>query len=203
MPTAVFQIVLPVYTVVALSTMAMRRLAVRKQTGVDPLALRPLQGANTATRYVERALVLGAIALNVDILVNALTPQMVADSLAVPLLRESEVLGWIGLAMLASGLALDVVALFDMGESWRVGIDQQHPGPLVMTGVYSRVRHPIYTAGMLMVCGQAFVTADIMSIPVAAAALVGLPIQAYLEEEFLAECYGATYVDYCQRTRRF
>jgi protein-S-isoprenylcysteine O-methyltransferase Ste14 len=203
LPTAVFQIVLPLYTVVALSTMAMRRLAVRRQTGIDPLALRPLHRANTATRYVERTLVLGAIALNVDIIVNALMPQVAAESLAIPLLRESEILGWVGLAMLAGGLALDAIALFNMGESWRVGIDHLHPGPLVTTGIYSRVRHPIYTAAMLMACGQAFVTADIMSIPVAAAALVGLPIQAHLEEEFLAGCYGATYVDYCERTRRF
>jgi protein-S-isoprenylcysteine O-methyltransferase Ste14 len=202
-PTAVFEVVLPLYTFVALSTMAVRRLAVRRQTGVDPLALRPLGSARDATRYVERALALGAIALNADIVANALTPQAVAASLAVPLLRESEVLGWIGLAMLTGGLALDLVALFGMGGSWRVGIDRQHPGPLVTTGIYSRVRHPIYTGVMLMACGQAFVTADVISISVAAAALLGLPIQAHLEEEFLAGRYGATYLEYCERTRRF
>jgi protein-S-isoprenylcysteine O-methyltransferase Ste14 len=202
-PTAVFQIVLPLYTFVAVSTMAVRRLAVRRQTGVDPLALRPLHSARDATRYVERALALGTIGLNVDIVANALMPQRMAQSLAIPLLRESEMLGWIGLAVLTAGLALDLVALFGMGESWRVGIDQQHPGPLVTTGVYSRVRHPIYTAVMLMACGQALVTADVISIPVAAAALVGLPIQAHLEEEFLVGHFGAAYAEYCERTRRF
>ena len=203
MPTAVFQIVLPLYTLVAMSTMALRRLAVRRQTGVDPLALRPLRSAKTAATYVERTLVLGTIALNADVVANALAPQVVAESLAVPLLRQSEMLGWIGLAMLTGGLALDLVALFGMGASWRVGIDQEHPGPLVTTGIYSRVRHPIYTAVMLMACGQAMVTADVISIAVSAAALVGLPIQAHLEEEFLAGRYGATYMEYCQRTRRF
>jgi protein-S-isoprenylcysteine O-methyltransferase Ste14 len=56
---------------------------------------------------------------------------------------------------------------------------------------------------MLMACGQAMLTADVISIAVAAAALVGLPVQAHLEEEFLAGRYGATYTDYRERTRRF
>jgi protein-S-isoprenylcysteine O-methyltransferase Ste14 len=202
-PTAVFQIVLPVYTFVAMSMMAVRRLAVRKQTGVDPLAWHPLRHATEATRYVERALALGTIALNVDTVANALRPVAVSESLAVPLLRESEMFGWIGLAMLTGGFALDLVALFAMGASWRVGIDREHPGPLVTTGIYSLLRHPIYTGVMLMACGQALVTADVISIPVAAAAVVGLPIQAHLEEEFLTTRFGASYKEYCERTRRF
>ena len=203
MPTAVFQIVLPLYALLAMVTMALRRLAVRRRTGVDPLALRPLRSPTTATTYVDRVLALGTVALNADILANALAPQVVADSLAVPLLRQSEVFGAIGLAMLTGGLVVDLVAVFNMGGSWRVGIDQEHPGPLVTTGIYSRVRHPIYTGVMLMACGLALITADVVSIAVGAAALVGLPIQARLEEEFLAGRYGATYREYCQRTRRF
>jgi protein-S-isoprenylcysteine O-methyltransferase Ste14 len=203
MPTAIFQFVLPLYALVAMVTLARRRLAVRRQTGVDPLALRPLRSAKTATTYVERVLVVGTVALNVDIVANAFAPQVVADSLAVPLLRQSSVLGWIGLTMLTAGLALDLAATFRMGRSWRVGIDQENPGVLVTSGIYSRVRHPIYTGVMLMACGLAMTTADVVSIAVGAAALVGLPVQAHFEEEFLAARYGATYIEYCQRTRRF
>ena len=82
-------------------------------------------------------------------------------------------------------------------------MDRAHPGALVTGGIYGRVRHPIYTGVMLIVCGAAAVTGDLLAIAVAAAAVVGLPVQARLEEEFLAARHGDVYTEYRQRTRRF
>jgi protein-S-isoprenylcysteine O-methyltransferase Ste14 len=50
---------------------------------------------------------------------------------------------------------------------------------------------------------MALATADLLSVAVAAAALVGIPVQARLEEEYLESLYGDEYARYLARTRRF
>jgi protein-S-isoprenylcysteine O-methyltransferase Ste14 len=201
-PDAIFRVVLPLYGGLALAGLAFRRIAVRRKTGVDPIVLRPHRG-DTLTAHLERAFALSAIALNADIVLNAVAPRFVADYLAVALLRQSEVAGWTGFGLMTAGLALVGIGIWGMGVSWRVGVDENNPGPLVTTGIYSRMRHPIYTGLLLLIGGQAALTADLLSIAVAAAAVVGLPVQARLEEEFLVSRYGKAYIEYEQRTRRF
>ena len=51
--------------------------------------------------------------------------------------------------------------------------------------------------------GMALLTADVLSIATAAAAWVGLPVQARLEEEFLLSRYADAYRRHQARTRRF
>ena len=203
MPSIVFQVVLPVYGAAALLALALRRAAIRRRTQIDPIMLHPFRDNDTPHAYLEWSFVLGAFGLNLDIVINALVPGLLATHLAVPLLRHSMAAGWLGLSTMTGGLILCCVGVWSMGASWRIGFDQDHPGPLVTTGVFSYIRHPIYAGVMLMACGQALVTADVLSIAVASATLVGLPIQARLEEEFLAGRYGATYLEYCRRTPRF
>jgi protein-S-isoprenylcysteine O-methyltransferase Ste14 len=201
-PDAIFRFVLPLYGALGLLGLGLRRAAIRRTTGVDPIVARPLRG-DTLAAHLERAFAAGFLTLNADIVLNAVAPQFAADRLAVPLLRESVIVGWVGLAVMTAGLLLGGAAIWGMGASWRVGVDRDHPGPLVTTGLYAHMRHPIYTGVLLLACGAAAVTADLLSIAVAVASLIGLPVQARLEEDFLTAQYGAAYTEYAQRTRRF
>ncbi len=108
-----------------------------------------------------------------------------------------------GLALLAAGVLLTSVAVLQMGVSWRVGIDRQAPGSLVTSGLYARVRHPIYSGMLLATAGLAGVTADLLSVTVAAIAFASLPVQARLEEEFLLARHPDEYPEYLRRTGRF
>jgi protein-S-isoprenylcysteine O-methyltransferase Ste14 len=90
-----------------------------------------------------------------------------------------------------------------MGTSWRVGIDDQDPGPLVSRGLFARVRHPIYGGLLLATAGVAALTADALSIVVVGAAWTSLPIQARLEEAALASRHPDDYPGYRARTGRF
>ena len=71
------------------------------------------------------------------------------------------------------------------------------------SGLYARVRHPIYTGMLLATAGLACLTADLLSAAVAVAAFVSLPVQARLEEEFLLSRHPDVYPDYLARTGRF
>lgn len=88
--------------------------------------------------------------------------------------------------------------------SWRIGVDPAERTELVTSGVFARVRSPIFTA---MVTAQAGV---VLIVPawVRVAALVALvaAVQRHVrsvEEPYLPAVHGAEYADHAARTGRF
>jgi protein-S-isoprenylcysteine O-methyltransferase Ste14 len=165
--------------------------------------LRPFQKRDTPHAYLESALLLGGVVLAVDIGLNAVAAAFVDARLAIPALRNAAPIRYSGVALVALGLLGSGLAILQMGVSWRIGIDRQKPGALVTDGLFRSVRHPIYAGLLLATTGMALATADLLSVAVAAAAVVGIPVQARLEEEFLGSLYGDEYARYLTRTRRF
>ncbi len=115
-----------------------------------------------------------------------------------------------GLALSVAGAALDLIglaiygiAIRDLGESWRLGIDRTQPGPLVTGGIYGWTRHPIYVAFDLLFVGT-FLTLHRLAFLVLT--LIMAPLLHTMmrrEERFLAGLYGAAYQDYCSRVGRY
>lgn len=202
-PDIVFRIVLPLFWVWLMIGVGANRWRVTRQIGRDPIVIRPWQKADSPTGYLERALSIGTVTLTADVLLNALSPERIADTLGIRALRSSTAIGYLGLTLLTLGFLLAAVAVRQMGASWRIGIDHETPGSLVSRGVFARVRHPIYGGMLLATAGIAAVTADALSVAVAAAAWVGLPVQARLEEAFLLSRYPQEYSAYVARTGRF
>lgn len=203
MPEPIFRLALPLLWLVLLGGLAVHRRQVMRRLGRDPVLIRPWRAGDGPRHYLERALSLGTVALTLDVALNAASPAAVASAIGVPLLRGSRTAGWTGLALVGIGYLIGAVAVRQMGASWRVGIDHQAPGPLVARGLFARVRHPIYGGMLLATAGMAGLTADLLSVAVAAAAWVGLPVQARLEEEFLLSRHPAEYRAYVERTGRF
>jgi protein-S-isoprenylcysteine O-methyltransferase Ste14 len=199
----VFGIILPLYAVLAVLGIVANRVRVSRQIGRDPIIVRPLRGTDAPHRYLESVLLLGGGVLVFDILLNAMVPDVVAYRWAIPAIRLSTMFTWLGLASMTGGLILCAVAVTGLGTSWRIGIDRETPGSLVSGGVYKSVRHPIYSGMLMVVSGVALVTGDLISIAVAGAAWVGIPLQARLEEEFLISRHGDEYRKYKERTGRF
>lgn len=50
----------------------------------------------------------------------------------------------LGVALILCAFVLFVLALSALGNSWRLGLDERHPGRLVTTGIYAYSRNPIY-----------------------------------------------------------
>lgn len=203
MPDMVFRVVLPLFWLWLIIGVAVNRWWVLRHLGRDPIVIRPWRKANSPTGYLERALSIGTLVLTVDVVLNAISPGVVSETLGIRALRTSRAVGYLGLALLTLGFLLAAVAVRQMALSWRIGIDDQTPGPLVSRGVFARVRHPIYGGMLLATAGIAAVTADVLSVAVAVAASVGLPVQARLEEEFLLSRYPQEYHVYLERTGRF
>jgi demethylmenaquinone methyltransferase/2-methoxy-6-polyprenyl-1,4-benzoquinol methylase len=110
---------------------------------------------------------------------------------------------WPGMVMAASGTALYVRALRDLGASWRFTIDRERPGELVTTGVFAYTRNPIYLALALVALGVSLALGSVLLILLACAAPLHFHHLTRREERFLAARYGEAYAEYCARAPRW
>lgn len=107
-----------------------------------------------------------------------------------------------GLALMAAGIALCVVAQAQMGASWRIGVGDQAT-ELVQRGLYRWSRHPIYSALGLFVLGVVLAAPSWPTLAGAAVGLAAISLEARLEERHLLQIHGDGYRAYGQRVGRF
>jgi protein-S-isoprenylcysteine O-methyltransferase Ste14 len=116
---------------------------------------------------------------------------------------QVDVLRWIGVLFCLVGLGLFLVALVSFGNSFRVGIDTEHPDKLITSSIFAQTRNPIYVAFALVLLGQFLVFPNWILLLYLGAAVAMFHRQVLREEEFLKKYYGQEYADYCQRVRRY
>ncbi len=122
------------------------------------------------------------------------------------LLDSRWVMPWVqsvGVALILGGFALFVLGLRALGGSWRLGIDEQHPGALITTGVYAFSRHPIYLFFNLYFLGTFLLNGAVIFLGFWLFAAVMLHLQMLQEERFLIRVHGSAYLDYTQATHRY
>lgn len=105
---------------------------------------------------------------------------------------------WMGALLCAAGLLMMAAALAAMGRVMQVSPIPKDEGRLVTRGVYRRLRHPMYTAIVLVVIGLTL-RAPSLLVAVAGIALITLLLaKASFEERLLV----ARYPDYPEYRRR-
>jgi protein-S-isoprenylcysteine O-methyltransferase Ste14 len=109
----------------------------------------------------------------------------------------------IGVPGAAAGVALYVLALRDLGLSWRFTIDRERPGELVTHGVFARTRNPIYLALMLLAGGVGLMLGSPLLIALAGVCPLYFRALVRREEAFLARHYGPAYEAYRRRAPRW
>lgn len=108
-----------------------------------------------------------------------------------------------GVATAALGLWLCHRSHVDLGANWSVTLELKETHRLVTSGVYARLRHPMYTALLLTALGQALLLPNWVAGPaylVAFALLFALRVGP--EERMMMERFGQEYADYRARTKR-
>jgi protein-S-isoprenylcysteine O-methyltransferase Ste14 len=110
---------------------------------------------------------------------------------------------WLGVVLLGLSLVLLWRAHRDLGQAWTSTVEIAHGHALVTSGVYSAVRHPIYSSLWLWGLAQALL------LPNWIAGFAGLVlfIPLYLtrvprEEQLMLDHYGDEYRAYMGRTGR-
>ena len=116
---------------------------------------------------------------------------------------HSEIISWIGVLFCLTGLLLFLWSLFSFGQSFRVGIDIDHPNKLVTTGIFAYSRNPIYVAFVFILLGQFLIFSNWILLLYLGAAIWLFHRQILREEDYLKQYYGEQYSEYCRRVRRY
>ncbi len=136
-------------------------------------------------------------------------------SLAAPVLQLMGVLtpvpflhaDWIQLTagvFVVIGIVATVYAQLQMGESWRIGVDETEMTTLVRSGVFGAVRNPIYSATFLYWLGATLLAPNLL-------ALVGYlllvasieSVVRRVEEPYLLRVHGDAFRQYRAAVGRF
>lgn len=90
-----------------------------------------------------------------------------------------------------------------LGRQWSVTLELREQHKLITSGVYERVRHPMYSAFFLWALAQALLLPNLVA---GFAGLMGFGILFFMrvgeEEAMMREAFGAEYDAYCARTKR-
>lgn len=109
----------------------------------------------------------------------------------------------IGTLCFAGGLWMFRRSHKDLGRNWSISLEIREEHKLVTRGVYSLIRHPMYTAFLLMAVGQAFLISNWVG---GLAGLVGFSALFFprvgKEERLMLDTFGEDYARYMGRTRR-
>lgn len=176
-----------------------RSYAVWKRTGVNPVVFK---GSDDAHDYIGRVFKLLFALVVAVVLAYSFSPDVYQYSVMIGWL-ERDWLKWTGVALLLMSLVWTVVAQVQMGESWRIGIDEERRTPLVRGGVFGLSRNPIFLGMMLTLLGMFLVIPNAVTLLVLGLGIVLIQIQVRLEEEFLSGIHGGEYAEYRRRVRRW
>ena len=109
------------------------------------------------------------------------------------LLNLPSAVRWAGLAMFAGGMILAFRALFQLRGLENI----DH---LVTSGLFARLRHPMYTGFMLWTAGWSLLHDAVLSLLVGLPGIANILYWRRLEDKRLLAQFGDTYRRYSQRT---
>lgn len=176
-----------------------RSFVVWKRTGVNPLVF---TGSDNAHDYIGRVFKILFAAVVAAVAVYSISEQFYQYLTPIRWLERR----WVrvaGVVLLLTSLAWTVLAQAQMGESWRIGIDENRRTPLVRKGVFGLSRNPIFLGMMFTLLGLFLALPNAGTLLVLGLGVVLIQIQVRLEEEFLSKTHGEAYADYRRDVRRW
>jgi protein-S-isoprenylcysteine O-methyltransferase Ste14 len=176
-----------------------RSYRVWKRTGVNPVVFK---GSDDAHDFIGRVFKFVFALVIVVVLAYSFFPEIYSYAMPIAWL-EHYWLRSLGVIFLLLSFGWTVLAQAQMGESWRIGIDQEHPTDLVQNGVFNYSRNPIFLGMMVTLVGLFVVIPNALTLVALVVGVVLIQIQVRLEEEFLVRSHGQEYSEYRRRVRRW
>jgi protein-S-isoprenylcysteine O-methyltransferase Ste14 len=111
--------------------------------------------------------------------------------------KPLNIFSYIGIFLLVPSVILFLVARIQLGASFQVSAQANK---LVKTGIYKKLRHPIYLFGSLFILGMIFITQTFFLLIVLALIIVLQKRRMKQEEKVLTEKFGNEYSEYKKQT---
>jgi protein-S-isoprenylcysteine O-methyltransferase Ste14 len=123
--------------------------------------------------------------------------------LFVPLLPSRPLLWWTGLFLTATGIAISIWARFSLGTNWSGTVTLKDDHELIRKGLYSRIRHPIYTGILIAVFGTGLILCQIRGLLSFLLLYATFYFKARREESFLLHEFGPKFTEHQRNTGMF
>ena len=107
-----------------------------------------------------------------------------------------------GLLMLMS-LGIAAASLNDLGDSWRVGVIEEHKTELIERGVYRFSRNPYFLAYLLKFAAYTIFLQSFLLLLLSVIGFGLVHTMILREEHYLASTHAADYERYRQRVPRY
>lgn len=130
-----------------------------------------------------------------------IAPQVIGSAVLVTLILSYQVpwnaTRYIGLTITVLAAVVFLTARYQLGESFSVNPQARQ---LVTSGVYSRIRNPLYVFSTLMILGAVIAYQQPVFLLIPAAIVVVQATRAHREARVLEAAFGDAYRDYRKRT---
>lgn len=138
-------------------------------------------------------------------LLTAVAAFVLASRTQIPLSREGRLLlFYTGIAVLLLGSLLRRACFKTLGEHFTGDVRARADQPVIQTGPYRWVRHPSYTAGMIMFLGIGLaLTSWVSTALLLGGTIVGYAYRVRVEERALLAEIGAPYAEFMRTRKRF
>ena len=187
----IFRIILPILIV---AFIAHRGYYTKRSARPEKDTLKKRE-AGLVTKFAEGLSLIGFVAM----LIYVLKPDWLAwASLSFPLW-----LRWTGVGIALAGFALLQWAQITLGRSWSDAPRMMKEQALITSGPYQFIRHPIYTAFILILGSTFFISANwLIGLTWAGMTILDIASRIGFEESLMVEYFGDQYREYMKKTGR-
>ena len=177
-----------------------RSFATWRATGINPYRLAQAEGL---AGFLGRLFRLVSLGLAAVVLLYTLAPANWYAYLGPLVWLESGMVTAVGILLLIVAFFLVLIAQAQMGNSWRIGIDDKHKTQLVTHGIFRFSRNPIFLGMRLNLLGLFLVLPNAVTLTLWLLGDVTIHAQIFLEEQHLNQQHGTTYQNYQAMTPRY
>lgn len=112
-------------------------------------------------------------------------------------------INFVGLVMIAIGIAFIVSAMISMKNAWRVGIDFNSSSELMTCGIYKISRNPAFLGFDIMLIGLFLTYPNLIVLMVSIGNVLLFHLMILEEEQYLLQTKGDKYTQYKKATPRY
>lgn len=109
----------------------------------------------------------------------------------------------IGILLLLLNLFLAVLSLYEMKDSWRVGVIEDDKTELVTTGIYKYSRNPYFLSYLIMFIAYTLLVNNVALLVIALLSFLFVHLMILKEEEILLKIHREFYKKYKKKTGRY
>lgn len=108
-----------------------------------------------------------------------------------------------GAVLITTAMLIGLAALYEMKNSWRVGIKYDQKTELVTRGIYAASRNPYFLSYDLLFLVTLMIFPSMVLLVLVISLMLTFHLMILEEEQYLAGIQGKTYQDYKRKTGRY